>query len=144
MTRELDNLVAIRQLKVEPTSEAEVATLLQRASTLLSDAGNTALAPVSRFNLAYDAAFALATAALRLRGYRPDEARGHRAVVFQSLPHSVGAPLELWSALSAAHDRRNALAYSAAMPPSQAEVADLLAHTRALDRLARRTIAQSR
>ena len=101
MTRELDNLVAIRQLKVEPASNAEVATLLQRATTLSSDAGNTSLAPASRFNLAYDAA----------------------------------------SALSAAHDRRNALAYSAAMSPSQAEVADLLAHTRALDRLVRKASA---
>ena len=141
MTRELDNLVAIRQLKVEPASNAEVATLLQRATTLSSDAGNTSLAPASRFNLAYDAAFALATAALRLRGYRPDETRGHRAIVFQSLPHTVGAPVELWSARSAAHDRRNALAYSAAMSPSQAEVADLLAHTRALDRLVRKASA---
>jgi len=144
MTRELDNLVAIRQLKAEPTSDSEVATLLQRAAALLSDAGNASLAPASRFNLAYDAAFALATAALRLRGYRPDEARGHRAIVFQSLPHTVGAPVELWSALSAAHDRRNALAYSAAMSPSQAEVVDLLALTRALDRLVRKASSHSR
>jgi hypothetical protein len=144
MTPELDNLVAIRQLKAEPTSDSEVATLLQRAATLLSDAGNAALAPASRFNLAYDAAFALATSALRLHGYRPDEARGHRVIVFQSLPHTVGAPLELWSALSAAHDRRNALAYSAAMSPSQTEVVDLLAHTRALDRLVRKASSRSR
>jgi hypothetical protein len=144
MTRELDNLVAIRQLKAEPTSDSEVVTLLQRAAALLSDAGNASLAPASRFNLAYDAAFALATAALRLRGYRPDEARGHRAIVFQSLPHTVGAPVELWSALSAAHDRRNALAYSAAMSPSQAEVVDLLALTRALDRLVRNASSHSR
>jgi hypothetical protein len=144
MTRELDNLVAIRQLKAEPTSDSEVATLLQRAATLLSDAGNASLAPASRFNLAYDSAFALATAALRLRGYRPDEARGHRAIVFQSLPHTIGAPLELWSALSAAHDRRNALAYSAAMSPSQAEVVDLLARTRALDRLVRKASSHAR
>jgi len=144
MTRELDNLVAIRQLKAEPTSDSEVATLLQRAAALLSDAGNASLAPASRFNLAYDAAFALATAALRLRGYRPDEARGHRAIVFQSLPHTVGATVELWSALSAAHDRRNALAYSAAMSPSQAEVVDLLALTRALDRLVRKASSHSR
>lgn len=144
MALELDNLVAIRQLKVEPTSDSEVATVLQRAATLLSDAGNASLAPASRFNLAYDAAFALATAALRLRGYRPDDARGHRAIVFQALPHTIGAPMELWSALSAAHDRRNALAYSAAMSPSQAEVVDLLAHTRTLDRLVRKVSSSSR
>ncbi len=144
MSRELESLLAIRQLKAEPASEAEVATLLQRAEALLTDAGNAALAPASRFNLAYDAAFALATAALRLRGYRPDEGRGHRAIVFQSLPHTVGAPLELWSALAAAHDRRNALAYHAAMSPSQAEVADLLAQARALDRLVRKASGPQR
>jgi hypothetical protein len=137
MTRELDNLVALRHLKAEAASATEVATLLQRAATLLSDAGNSALAPASRFNLAYDAAFALATTALRLRGYRPDDARGHRAVVFQAPVHTVDAPTELWSALSAAHDRGNgnALAYSAAMSPTQAEVADLLAQTRTLEKL---------
>jgi len=144
MTRELDNLVALRHLKAEAASATEVATLLQRAATLLSDAGNSALAPASRFNLAYDAAFALATTALRLRGYRPDDARGHRAIVFQALVHTVDAPTELWSALSAAHDRRNALAYSAAMSPTQAEVADLLVQTRALERLVRKAAGPTR
>ncbi|GAB4468161.1 MAG: hypothetical protein OHK0044_09380 [Burkholderiaceae bacterium] len=138
MSRELDNLVAARSLKAEPASQAEVATLLQRAAALLTDAGNPALAPASRFNLAYDAAFALATTALRMRGYRPDEARGHRAIVFQSLPHTVGASTELWSALAAARDRRNALAYHAAMSPSQAEVTDLLSQAPTLDRLVRK------
>lgn len=138
MTRELDNLVAARQLKAEPGSATEIATLLQRAASLLTDAGNAALSPASRFSLGYDAAFALATAALRLRGYRPDAARGHRVVVFQALPHSVGAPRELWAALAAAHDRRNTLEYSAALAPSLAEVADLLSQVKALDRLVRK------
>lgn len=47
MSRELDNLVAIRQLKAEPASATEVATLLQRAEALLTDAGNAALAPLA-------------------------------------------------------------------------------------------------
>ena len=138
MTRELDNLVAARHLKAEPGSSQEIATLLQRASSLLTDAGNATLAPASRYSLAYDAAFALATAALRLRGYRPDAARGHRAVVFQALPHTVDAPPGLWAALAATHDRRNAIEYSAALAPTQAEVADLLTQARALDRLVRK------
>jgi hypothetical protein len=138
MTRELDNLVAARQLKAETASAQEIATLLQRAASLLTDAGNSALAPASRYSLAYDTAFALATAALRLRGYRADAARGHRAVVFQALPHTVDAPQALWAALVAAHDRRNAIEYSAALAPTQAEVADLLTQARALDRLVRK------
>lgn len=142
MTRELENLVARQQVKAEPASEAEVATLLQRSASLLTDAGNAALAPASRFSLAYDAAFALATAALRLRGYRADAARGHRAIVFQTLPHTVNAPAELWAALSAVHDRRNALAYSAALSPTLAEVTDLLAQARTLDRLVRKAVGR--
>lgn len=86
MSQELDNLVAVRLLKAEPASEAEVATLLQRAAALLTDAGNAALAPASRFNLAYDAA----------------------------------------------------------MSPSQAEVTDLLAQARALDRLVRKAAGPRR
>jgi uncharacterized protein (UPF0332 family) len=138
LSKELDNLVAARALKAEPSSALEVASLLQRAASLLADAGNASLSPASRFSLAYDAAFALATAALRLRGYRPDSARGHRAVVFQTLPHSVGAPSELWAALAAAHDRRNALEYTAALAPTRSEVEDLLAQARTLDALVRK------
>ena len=138
ITRELDNVVAARQLKAEPGSPQEVATLLQRAASLLTDAGNASLSPASRYSLACDAAFALATAVLRLRGYRPDAARGHRIVVFQALPHTVDAPRELWTALAAAHERRNAREYSAALAPSQAEVADLLKLARALDGLVRK------
>lgn len=40
MTRELDNLVAARQLKAEPGSPQEVATLQQRAASLLVDFEN--------------------------------------------------------------------------------------------------------
>ena len=109
MAAALDNLVAARQLKAEPSSPAEIDALLKRAAGLLTDAGNSALSPVSRFSLAYDAAFALATASLRSTGYRADAACGHRAVVFQVLPHTLKAPQDLWTALSAAHDRRNAV-----------------------------------
>lgn len=142
MTRELDNLVAARQLKSEPGSAQEIATLLQRAASLLTDAGNATLSPASRYSLAYDAAFALATAALRLRGYRPDAARGHRAVVFQALPHTVDAPAALWTAVAAVHDRRNAIEYSAALAPTQAEITDLLTQVRALDRLVRKAVGR--
>jgi hypothetical protein len=41
-------------------------------------------------------------------------------------------------ALAAAHERRNALEYSAALAPSQAEVSDLLRLARAVDSLVRK------
>ncbi len=68
MATALDNLVVARQLKAEPSSPAEIDALLKRAAGLLTDAGNAALSPVSRFTLAYDAAFALATASLHAIG----------------------------------------------------------------------------
>lgn len=144
MPMELDNLVAARQLKAEPSSPDELDALLRRAAGLITDAGNAALGPPSRFSLAYDAAFALATAALRFAGYRADAARGHRALVFQVLPHTLEAPTELWTALSAVHDRRNAIEYSAALAPSVAEARDLLALTRKLDTMVRAHIAKAK
>jgi hypothetical protein len=137
MASPLENLVAQKQLKVEPFAQAEIDSLLKRAAGLLTDAGNKALGPASRFALAYDAAFTLATAALRMSGYRADISRGHRAIIFQVLPHTLNAPTELWTGLTAMHDRRNAVEYSAALAPTDAEVADLLSMSRKLDNMVR-------
>jgi len=144
MATPLDKLVEARQLRTEPSSPAEIDALLKRAAGLLTDAGNTALGPASRFSLAYDAAFALATAVLRLAGYRADAARGHRAVIFQVLPHTLDAPAELWTALSAAHDRRNAVEYSAALAPTDAEARDLVSVVRRLDGMVRARLVKAK
>jgi hypothetical protein len=144
MAKPLDNLVGARQLKAEPSSPAEIDALLKRAAGLLSDASNSALGAPSRFSLAYDAAFALATAALRIAGYRVDAARGHRSLVFQALPHSVDAPAALWTALSAAHERRNAVEYSAALAPTAAEAGDLLTQAKNLESMIRARIRKGR
>jgi hypothetical protein len=144
MPNPLDNLVGARQLKAEPSSPAEIDALLKRAAGLLTDAGNPALGPASRFALAYDAAYALATAALRTAGYRVDASRGHRALAFQVLPHSVGAPSELWMALSVAHERRNAVEYSAALAPSAAEANDLLTQAKKLDAMLRARVGKAK
>jgi len=98
--------------------------------------------PVSRFSLAYDAAFALAPASLRSAGYRADAARGHRAVVFQVLPHTLKAPKDVWTALSTAHDRRNAVECSSALAPTESEARDLLSLARKLDDMVRARIAK--
>jgi hypothetical protein len=144
MATALDNLVAARQLKAEPSSPAEIEALLKRAAGLLTDAGNPALSPAGRFALAYDAAFALATASLRSAGYRADAARGHRVVVFQVLPHTLQAPQDLWTARSAAHDRRNAVEYSSALAPTESEARDLLSLARKLDGMVRARVSKVR
>ena len=58
---------------------------------------------MSRFDLGYNAAHALALAALRAQGYRSDS----RYQVFQCLQHTVGLPREQWRVLDDAHRKRN-------------------------------------
>jgi energy-coupling factor transporter ATP-binding protein EcfA2 len=89
-------------LKAEPPDAAEIAGLL-RTGRALVDAGNTALALESRFDLAYNAAHALCLAALRAKGYRA----GNRYIVFQVLPHRLGLGPEVWRVLDLCHNKRN-------------------------------------
>jgi hypothetical protein len=69
---QLDNLVRVGQLKIEPSSEQEIAGLIRSGIARLRDAGNVALSIESRFDLAYNAAHALSLAALRRAGYRSE------------------------------------------------------------------------
>jgi len=66
---ELENLVAIGTLKREPCSPPEFEGLVRSGEARLLDAANPALAIESRFDLAYNAAHALALAALRRAAY---------------------------------------------------------------------------
>jgi hypothetical protein len=68
----LDNLVKTGQLKVEPTAKSELAGFLANAGQALADARISALSSANRFKLAYDAAHALALAAMRAHGYARD------------------------------------------------------------------------
>ncbi len=106
-SQELENLVRINQLKREAPDQSEFDSYVQRAKKNLKDAQNSAieLAIESRFTLAYEATYALALAALRWYGYRPNN---NRHVVFDVLRHTLGVDS---SALRKAHDRRNLMAY---------------------------------
>mgnify|MGYP003678297794 CR=1 FL=1 len=64
---QLNNLVKIGQLKTEPPADAELQGLLRSGNRRLADAERAELALESRFDLAYNAAHALALAALRSR-----------------------------------------------------------------------------
>jgi hypothetical protein len=75
-----------------------------------------------RFDLAYNAAHALALAALRYRGYRSD----NRYVVFQTLPHTLGLPTETWRVLAKCHERRNLAEYEGVLDVDQRLYADLM------------------
>jgi hypothetical protein len=108
---ELDNLVRIGRLKPEPPAQIELDGLLRSGSRRLVDAERTELSLESRFDLAYNAALALALAALRARGYRSES----RYLVFQCLQHTIDLPNEQWRVLDQAHRKRNLAEYEGEM-----------------------------
>lgn len=105
--KELENLVRIGKLKLEPGTVDEVDGLLRSGSERWTDACNEKLALSSRFDLAYNAAHAFSLAALRWHGYRSD----NRYLVFQVLPHTLGLPSATWRVLAKAHEIRNIAEY---------------------------------
>lgn len=127
---ELENLAAIGQLKRETPWKRELDALLRSGRARLDDAENEALADESRFDLAYNAAHALALAALRYRGYRSE----NRYVVFQALPHTVGLPTATWRVLAKAHGERNLMEYEGGAEVDRQLLQDLIGSARALER----------
>lgn len=103
----LDNLVQIRKLHHETPDTEEISGLVQSGSIRLKDAALESLSLESRFDLAYNAAHALALAALRYHGYRSDS----RYLVFQCLQHTLDLPSAKWRVLDQAHRKRNLAEY---------------------------------
>jgi hypothetical protein len=122
---ELERLVQIGKLKREPGAQAEIDGLVRSARSRLTDAHHSALALESRFDLAYNAAHALALAALRWRGYRSDS----RYIAFQTLPHTLGLGPAIWRVLATCHQRRNALEYEGFLEVDERLMADLFQAT---------------
>jgi hypothetical protein len=105
--QELDNLVRINKLKLEPASRTEFDGMLRSARTRLADAQNESIDADSRFDLAYGAADRLASAALRQHGYRSED----RITVFQTLVHTVGSDKADVQVFLRAHNERNLAEY---------------------------------
>ncbi len=118
----MSNLVKIRKLKEEKSSQAEFDGLLRSARERSVDANNATLSPASRFTLAYDASHALALAALRAYGYRSEE----RYLVFQCLPHTLGWSADQWRLLDYCHKKRNLAEYEGHLDVDNVLVAELL------------------
>jgi len=140
----LDNLVKTGQLKVEPTAKSELAGFLANADQALADARISALSSATRFKLAYDAAHALALAAVRAHGYRPGSGPGHRAIMFQSLVHTVGASATMASSLNRYHTKRNRSEYDGLVTATDAESKDILALATDLEAMVLRWLKQNR
>jgi uncharacterized protein (UPF0332 family) len=138
----LANLARTGLLRAEAPSKQEAQGYLTHAATCLKDSKIPQNSALTRFGLSYGAGFALALAVLRAHGYRPAKGTpGHRAIVFQTLAHTVGADPAVWRSLQAAHDKRNKSEYEGMVEVSEREAADLLATVEKLDTLVRAKIA---
>ncbi|HSN67707.1 MAG TPA: hypothetical protein VLV48_00585 [Thermoanaerobaculia bacterium] len=128
-SKQLDNLVRSGLLKEEPPARADIAGLIESGRERLADAENLDLRLSSRFDLAYGAAHALASAALRLREYRSEK----RYIVFQVLSETLGLRAEEWRILSDAHDRRNRFEYDGNMDIERSVISAIIRIAREMD-----------
>ena len=103
---QLDNLVRIRQLKVEPAAQSEIDGLVRSGKSRLKDARTESLSLDARFDLTYNAAHTYSLAAPRWHGYRSE----NRYIVFQCLEHKKMSA-EQWRVLDQAHRKRNLAEY---------------------------------
>ena len=124
----LRNLQRVGRLKAEPPDQVEFEKLVASGKSMLPDAGNPALAPLSRFNLAYDSAHFFALAAIRWCGYRP----ANRTIVFQALPHTLSFSVPKWRFLDDCHHKRNAALYDGSYAVDEQLIKDLIVVAREL------------
>jgi hypothetical protein len=91
----------------------------------LVDSRNESLSIESRFDLSYNAAHALALAALRWHGFRSE----NRYLVFQVLENTLGIAPEVWRLLVMCHQRRNLAEYEGHLEIEDQLVLDLIKAT---------------
>jgi hypothetical protein len=126
---ELDNLVRIGALKVEPASRKEFDGMLKSAHRGLVDAQNESINTDSQFDLACEAAHRFALAALRQHGYRSE----NRITVFQALVHTLATPKADLQIFLKAHNERNLAAYEGRVDIDAKLLAELIGATRRLE-----------
>lgn len=103
----LDNLVKIGKLKLEPPDQIEFDGMISSAKRRLQDTQVVGLSEEGKFSSAYGAAHSLALAAMRWHGYRSD----NRYLVFQCLQQTVGLENIKWRVLDKCHKQRNLAEY---------------------------------
>lgn len=125
----LENLTRTGQLKPEPPAEAELNGLFLSGQRRLADAERESLSLESRFDLAYNAAHALALTALRLNGYRSE----NRYLVFQCLKHTADLPNPQWRVLDQAHNKRNLAEYEGHLEVDESLVTAMIRAARVVE-----------
>lgn len=125
MNEQLHNLLHTGQLKAEVSDQKESAGLLRSAIDRLRDAHNSQLSFASRFDLAYNAAHALALYALREAGFRSDK----RYLVFQCLVRTTNIHKIHVRIFALCHERRNLAEYEGYLDVDEPLLDELLTAT---------------
>jgi len=121
----LERLARGGELKAETFDSRQLHALLVRAGELLSDSWRPHLSRQGRFGLAYGASHALATAALRLHGYRS----GNRMLAFQCLEHTAGLSVGQCRLFCVAQERHDRAEYDGRFEVEEALVESLIEAT---------------
>ena len=103
----LDNLVKINKLKLEPPDQREFDGMVASAKRGLQDAKVVGLSEEGRFSMLYGAAHSISLAAMRWHGYRSD----NRYLVFLCLQHTIDLDVVKWRVLDQCHKTRNLAEY---------------------------------
>ncbi len=104
---QLKNLAKIGELHNEPADAREFDGLVNSARDRLQDVSQHKLSDAGQFDLTYNAAHALALAALRWHGFRSS----NRYQVFQCLVHTVHLSAEKTQIFAQCHRLRNVAEY---------------------------------
>ena len=129
MPSPLENLCGPGQpLRAELPDAKECVGLRESGLTRLADAENRTISLAGRFDLVYNAAHALALAALRHAGYRST----NRYIVFQVLPNTLGVGPEVWRVLARGHELRNRGEYEGDLYADERLVTDMIAACKAV------------
>ncbi|MGU7779175.1 DNA-binding protein [Burkholderia sp. PU8-34] len=108
----LQNLLGVSLDAVQPDRE-QVARLLAAAERNLADAQLDGLSNENRFDAAYKAIMQLAMLALHANGFRTLTSRpGHHQTAIQTLPQTIGLPVDRMIVLDALRKQRNLSDYS--------------------------------
>ena len=129
--QQLDNLVKVSSLKLEPPDQSEFDGMVGSAKRRLQDAQVAGLSEEGQFSLAYGAAHALSLAAMRWHGYRSD----NRYIVFQCLEHTVHLDTAKWRVLAHCHNQRNLAEYEGHLEINPQLLSELISITKELIKL---------
>lgn len=110
----LQQWVGYGWLKREPTSRNEIQDLWSIVERSLADCRVEAVSTDLRFIAAFNAAFTLATVALRASGYRTVTQAGHFVKTIGSLEFTIRPGAKLIRSFSALNNKRNKSVYDVA------------------------------